>query len=888
MVRSRRRARVRSALLAVALCFGCVVLTPTAANAASDDALLNFNSCLSRGTQGDLLVVLDTSGSLKDSDPDHDRVVATTYFLKRYLAQVDDAGVKLDVAIAGFADSFEVTRPWTTLDASTSAGLVDAVDGYREQNKGFETDYWSAVAGARKYLTAKNDAASPHCQAWLWFSDGGFNLNKRNTQAERRDHGDTKPYGPDVQLTSEKAEKSLEDAARTDLCRRGGLADQLRAQGILTLAIGLNSGGREDFALMQGIATGSAPQGGSCGTSTGEASGVFVLADQVQDLLFDIDSFDPDPQKPLPLCQGRVCPEGTHQFVLDATIAKVHILAGSDVSRFRVVLIGPAGERMTVEPGSPVKEFDERGYGARFEWIDGGALEIDLTRVADRGWVGGWRLAFVDPESKGNGTSRSNIHLYGDIEPAWIDARTQLTTGSKSEVRLALVRSGTTKPLDLTDVTSSVAIDAVLEQAGKPPVQLKVDVPKESLEEPWELDLAGVSPGQATLSLRLRLRTAPAKDGDETIPGTDLEPSAAAYPITVLAPAAYPSVPAELSFGATDQVGDHSGSLPVSGPGCAWLQGAAEPTTLPEGVSRAEVSSSADAADRCASGSLPLTLTLDQIGNGLVSGDLTVMTLPETATADTPPVPVTVRYTLETTKPRNDGVFAWLLVLITLGGVLVPIGLLYLLKWWTARIPGSSLLVGSVIGSIDAQGALALSSSLNERTMSGRTLTGTDRRSVALPGATIRTRMGLGLTEPGYAVVTGRPSASSARPATTRSGRAARLPLALQDSWVVTLDPTAPQHGTVEVTFLVSPTSQKLPELLADARERVPAVVADLRARLGSGAATAGDDDASPGSTDSGRRTGDDDWGTPGSSRSSTAGSPPSDPGGRGSSGDQW
>lgn len=836
-MRHRRRTRsFAAALVVLAFSTMSLVALSAPAQAASSEAVQQLAACLAaEGAQGDLLVVLDTSGSLKETDPNGDRVTAASYLIKRLERYVEASGAKLDVALAGFSSGFRVTKKWTALNATSSSSLVRGVEAFRERDDGFETDYWAAASGARQYLTAKSKLPGRHCQAWVWFSDGLFDLDKRDSADERKTYGVTKPYGPDIELTTVANERRLERAGRTDLCRPGGIADQLRVQQITTLAVGLKNKGAADFSLMEGVASGSAVGGTACGDR--KASGDFVPADDIGDLLFAFDELS-DPDHPpiaqeTKLCSGDVCPEGTHQFVLDPSISKVHILAGAKLDDYQIVLTPPIrDQRVTLEPGAAKSTKTFPGFTVASEWPSGAAVEIDITRTSDSGWAGQWQLTFVAP-TPGNAKARSHIRLFGDIKPAWLDAGSAtFTTGTTSQLRLGLARAGSDEVLDPSTITGQISMDAALKYANGDSLDIVKGLSKADLTRPVPLDLAAAPPGPATIQLTLQLTTAPvAVAGGGTIKGTTLEPQSVGYPVTIQAPPDFPTVPGHVSFGATEEAGDHRAALPVKGKGCVWLENS-ESLTLPEGVQKATVSSTANSADSCVEGSLPLNLAVEEVGTGLASGQLTVMT--RSAEAGVKPVAVTVAYDLEMKKPRNEAVFWPLLIAITLAGVLIPVALLYLVKWRTAKIPGNSLLIGSLSGNVDQQSSFLSASALSERDMRGVTLAGTSRRSVALNSLSeIRTKVGLGLTEPGYAVVAGQPSASSANPSTTRNGSAARLPLAVQDRWVALLDPANPHGGPVEVVFLLAPTSGKLPVLLTDARNRVPEVVAEVRARLG-------------------------------------------------------
>lgn len=849
--------RLGAALAALAAVLASLMFTVPPASAApagaAEKAVQRLGGCLSSGGQGRILLVLDTSASLADTDPDGGRVQAAQYLVGQLASQVDRKDISIDVAVAGFADSFKVYRPWTTLNSDSEADVSATVEDFRKRDSGFETDYWAAASGARKYLADEATGEQRTCQAWVWFSDGLYDLDKRDTPDERRAYGVTKSYGPDVELTSDDAVGRVESAGREDLCRQGGVADQLRVQGVTTFAVGLSSDGVNDYSLMEGLATGSKVDGSACGRANGPARGSFVEVGNIEDLFFALDAVtDPPIVQETKLCQGQVCPEGTHQFVLDASISGVHILAGTDVSGYRVELLPPTpGRPLVLNPGSPSMKKSFPSFKARSEWTSDKQVQIDLQQTAVPGWVGQWRLAFIDPQRRGHGTAKSNIHLYGDVKPGWLDADTaKLTVGESPNIQLGLVRGADDEPLDLAELRSSVAMDASLEYADGTNLPLASGLTKAELAKPINVALTGAEPGPAVVHLTLQLTTAPVNiAGGQTIAGTQLEPESMDYPVTVSPPPHFPIVPSTVSFGETQEEGDLNASLPISGDGCVWLKDS-EALTDPGNVST-NVTSSASGNGSCVAGSLPLVLSVHGVGTGLASGQLTLMT--KSDQANVAPIPVTVTYKLEMKRPRNNEVFVPLLIAITAAGILLPVLLLYIMKWWTARIPGSALSIGSVRGQVDQGLSFLGSAVITEQGMRAMTLVGTDRRSVQLNGESrLRTKVGLGLTEPGWTLVEGQYSASSATPSTDRKGRRGRLPLAVQDSWVALLDTANPHAGPVEVVFLVSPTSGRLPDLLEDARTRLPEIVSRLRSRL----------DGSPGGVDgSPQHAANDDWG---------------------------
>lgn len=818
----------------LALCLAIMallgILRSTAPGTAADDpgreSVRRFGSCLAAGAQGRLLLLMDTSASLRTTDPDDQRVEAAAYLVSELTKFVEQSNAELEVAVSGFSDKFDVSLPWTKLDATSSKRIRSAVTDYRDKDNGFETDYWTAVTGARRYLSSRAHAGD--CSALVWLSDGSYDLDKRDTAKERDRYGTTKPYGPDVELVDRKAERQLERAGRADLCRSGGVADAVRVDGITTLAIGLKGDlDAADFDLMKGIATSSDVDGKPCGARDGTNLGAFVLAGDVASLFFAFDEIvDPD-HAPISteskFCQGTICSEHDHRFVLDPSISSVRILGGSELKDYFVVLISPSGKQLRIVPTRRFKG-DYGAFSVRGTWRTDSVFSISIQRESDKGWTGVWRMVFVDPNSTDQGTARSNIRLFGDLEPAWTNSDLPLVIGEKPRLQLGLQRQDGT-PVDPASIAGSVALNAELESSDGTRVPFAKNLQADDLASPVELDLTSVASGPAKVRLNLRLTTAAAGD----TPGTTLEPQAVEYSVTVQPPSSYPTVAGTLDFGNGEDTDPVTASLKVSGDGCVWLADA-QTLTLPEGVKKAAVSSEASSDADCAARRLTLTLTPSDVGSGLVSGTLQVMTKPVEGSGA--PVPETVNYRYEMERPADPaklwGVFVGLLVL----GVLIPLLLLLVVKWVTAKVPGPALSWLTVAGSV-GHGSSFLNQVIPDlSTIRTTSLEGADRRRITLTSrATLRAKPHLrSLSAPGHVVVDGAPALTSVGPT---------LPLAVQDHWIAVLDPSNPGGGAVEVTFLLAPGAAALTTLMSDARANLPDAVERLRQAHGATSRTA-------------------------------------------------
>ena len=303
--------------------------------------LADLSACLAEKKVGDLVLLVDTSGSLggdTGTDPTAVRVAAAQALLGRLAASFAQIGAQVDVGIAGFDDDVTQVVDFTPLNNDAVPALDAALQSFAVRDRGAETDYWSALTWLNSTLQAKGQTRGNElgtsCQFAIWFTDGEFTISPRDGSS---DPGldpltsETKniPGFEDVPLTSTDQAAAAKGAAQDELCRVGGPADQMRAAGITLIGVGLGTEGAEDpkFSFVRNYVENAS---GSCG---GEPSrGVFVPATSVGDLFLALDKIgelgsatqNPDPQK---ICQVQICPEGTYSFKLDNTLSKVHLAA---------------------------------------------------------------------------------------------------------------------------------------------------------------------------------------------------------------------------------------------------------------------------------------------------------------------------------------------------------------------------------------------------------------------------------------------------------------------------------------------------------------------------------------------------------------------------------
>lgn len=797
------------------------VLLPHASSVAAepDDALKDFGACVSAGGTARVLLLMDTSASLRETDPEGTRVDAARYLMDGLGEFARDADASLDVAVAGFADSFEVSLPWTSVAGKGNARISEAVEKFADRDSGWETDYWLALQGARSYLG--EGAPANVCKALVWLTDGMYDLDVRDSDEEREKFGVTKPYLAGVRLTSESAVARAERSGSTDLCRPGGVADALRADEITTLGIGLRGRGETaDFGLMSGVATRAEVGGSECGRTQARGRGDFVLAEDVSDLFFAFDALS-DPKSPAlsqttPLCQGEVCAKGRHSFVTDRSIVSATVLGSATVPGYEAVFVTPAGERLRLAPNQSL-DVKRSGFTVRAKWRTDSVFSAKLERGTGAAWDGSWGVVFVDPSRSGRGEARTNIRLKSDLTPVW-DGNGELVAGTKSPLALGIA-VGDGSRLGPSDLAGDLTLDVVLDGAGREPVVLARGLTPAELQRPVVVDLTSQGPGPARLLLEMSLVTA-----GSTGPETPNVARSVGYEVNVQAPGVYPRLPRLVDFGRGDTNDAVTATLRWKGAGCVWLESASL-DVLPSGVTGADLSAAADDRESCARDELVLSLSPENGGAGLLSGTATVKAVPAEGAGEALEFPVRVRYEME---PPADEVVRWWVFAVVLGlGVALPLLLLAALKKRGATLSGDGVAVAVLRGRIGPDGSFLDRVAIERE--KDRVLTFSKRQ--AMLHVTNRARLAVRAHAWNPAAV---PDVRLEDRSGFTSGGSS-LPLALQHTWVATLDPHNPLDGDVEVVLIRPISGQGAEELLADARAKVPEMVAAIRQKAAPG-----------------------------------------------------
>jgi hypothetical protein len=849
-------------LFAAVLACGLVMLVAPMPRALADDAggANRYGGCLAAQKSGDLLLLFDESSSLQSTDARAARVSAAKYLVQTLGRYADRVGADLDVAIAGFADTYVLHQNWTKLTSATADSVGQQLDPQASRNTGVDTDYWLALDGARQTLASRgtDPNGANRCQAIAWFSDGKIDFTAR-PQA--------KPYANGTMLDSPDGIDKTIRAATDSICRPGGVADQIRSRGIVMLAIGLTgSTDPGDFDTMSAIATATGVGGKSCGSITDPVPGDFYPVSNLDGMLFAFDALNPDPgvTQQGPVCHLQVCQEARHDFVLDRSIKSVSILGSGGMPGIMPYLISPSGQ--TVElPNKPGKvDVQIAGTPVQYEWQSDSAQTISIRNGGGPEWAGRWAVVYVDTTGKHpDAVSKVNIHITTDIYPVLANApMIAWHTGQVVKGLTFGLADGQGHALTPTDLAGTATLSVALVPDGAAPVPLIDSVSKTDITKPVDANLTKIKPGHAVLRMSLVITTAPATgpNGEQIAPGTTLSPQDVEVPIQVLPKVGLPTPGSRIDFGTIEGAKGATASLPITGPGCAWISptDAVHTVAAPDGVGAPHITSTASGPDNCLkvpagqTVNMPVTLRTDHDGHGGLDGSIAI----HVAALDNPQGPqvVDVPFIASLTHPLSTTNFLVVLITALLLGPGIPLALLYAAKWRVSRIPPTPLLAERIPVQVHDDTVLrdGVRFAMADTDLV-HPVPGLSRAARRLPvlGAALIATTGRSPFGSGHVRVEadGRVSTGSALPGTDRSGLRALLPLAVHNTWVVLHDPTGPASAA-EVLLLVGGRTDNAARqrIYDDVARRLPELLATLRLRAVEAGVAAPHDSASPSS----------------------------------------
>ena len=418
-------------------------VTPTPA-AGQLPGVAPLADCLRSGRPLLTLFLIDTSGSLQETDPTNQRVAGVKTALEGLASlqatTIGKLAAQIEVQLDGFSVGLNPAPQWTTLTNSTLASVDSQADTFASQNTGQDTDYYAALSGARQAL-ANQAATLPSsqnpCKTIFWFTDGQYDVIDRIDAQEAATLGATKSYAPDIDLTMPGGGQALIARGKQLLCEPGGLDDQMRADGIVTVAVAIDTQiAPSDQAFLTAVATGN-----GCGTLPSTPTGASLETGDLSQLVLSFNAVangtaggtQVGGTTTVTPCPGKPCAAGTQRVSIDKTLNRATLLSLASNPGIDMLITAPgiasplritAGNSGTASLGSTT---------VRFVWINAQtcSLELDLGASA----AGQWQIVFIAPATLTTpGTVQTQLHVYADITPHLL-ATPALRVGSQGHLR---------------------------------------------------------------------------------------------------------------------------------------------------------------------------------------------------------------------------------------------------------------------------------------------------------------------------------------------------------------------------------------------------------------------------------------------------------------------
>ncbi|WP_448852101.1 vWA domain-containing protein [Corynebacterium sp. 335C] len=782
------------------------------APAAEDGAVADFGACIAGKGAADIVLVLDQSGSLdgdagsewsgEASDPEGLRVDVAKDFVNRMATYAADTGADVNVRVAGFGGGYTAYGDWVNLGDGGGAATseIDEFVNGGDRADDLHTDYRQGLSGAFESARGGSGDGDP-CRAVLFFSDG-------------------KPT----------AEGASEEAIMEEVCREGGPVHQMRFTGVHLFTVGLSPADGSDPAdtltrIAEGDCGGLLPNGAAFSAANPE--GLFgAFRGIVPDGATETRTGIPATEK--------------YRFTLDDSVTPVRLSVvpeGPISENARPVLTSPGGETVPLDGSASAVA----GHGLTVTPSEAlpGMVDVELEKGAGGGWAGEWVFGYENT-APGDSTYQVTMTIVPGldikVDGGSVGRDGRLTVAPGDAVTAQLVdRDGNPRPMD---GTTAFAAELVPADGGEP-------IPLGPVE-------GDASKGPVTVPISVDHRVSGDLRMSATIttagtPGTTLAPVTVDTPVTVVPPNS-PSFPGVLDISLS---GDEETEVPVhvTGPGTVWI----EPGALGDGVSYDSDHGDRDSALTLGPGEegvITLTARAETPADAALDARVPVSYIPaeDGAQPATEEVPAKVSMIV----PSDPGVFVAALVGALLLALLIPLGVLYLMKFVSGRIPAKPGVLGLRIPVTADETTIRRTDTgaefdvdYDEVVHAPRTVSG--GRTITVAGERLDVKLGANPLTPASAVAAAPDSVADDG---NRAGASARLPLAVHNRWFMVLDPHDDAQATVIIAADEGITRDHLAAIADDIRsngpERFNRLVRERRSAAGGGAPSGGAPAAAP------------------------------------------
>lgn len=662
--------------------------------------------CLQGTDKLSVVLLVDGSKSLKTFDPDDNRVDGIKAILAALSRATKDpsTGTEIDIEVL-MASFYGDTKPkpnqtvggksWDTLTTDSVRTLLQKAELYEDQDSAANTDYAYALSNAQELLAQRSadlttGGGKAPCGLIVFFTDGEYLVTDRVKESSRLP---TKvPYAPGIDLSQPGAGAEAMKVGRQELCRPGGLIDQLNKGGTVLLTVALSTDiSQANESFLKSL---SGAGGDDCGSV--KSLGDYVKTEAGSKLFFtfsDSLSGRKSSLKPLRPCSGPRCAEGGNDFFTLGWERGFQLLADTGSKGQGIRFFSPDGESIEI-PSGDSKEVKAGGVTFKPLWVSDST--VDLTAEFDTAtddWIGDWNVALSSARSKSDGalhslTFQTNLSPNLETEPTLLrgvptEVTFQLTDTDGEAIKTSLVE----------DIISRAKPSASL---SVPPLgtdeDLQVAGPTQELRLETETDLpANESSSTAEIGLTLEF---------DSRGGHVIDPVFQPFSFSSKLPddKGYPDLePTELNLPSITGVGSSSGEVSVTGTrgdgGCVWLDltdtgfdapgdsGEVAVKTEPRAISENDCIAVAEGETK----TLKLTFTPADEASGVVNATLNFSL--KSSISDVTEVETTsISASFPVAKEPNVAARLLILIALVVGGALLPILLLHLLNRTGAKL----------------------------------------------------------------------------------------------------------------------------------------------------------------------------------------------------------
>ena len=659
------------------------------APASRPDAIGELAACVRSTGVLEALLLFDTSASLRETDPSNRRIVAANAALTALsdlVANGSSSNTAVDVRLAQFSVDYVPGTDWQSLNSSSVTSLQEQASTIASENNGIDTDFTNALVGARADLAdraaaIKGNDGQAACEAIFLFTDGKFDVEPRVNRLANAP-GVPKAYAPNQLAKSRSEADEIIAAGKDAVCRVSGVADEVRVDGVTTIAIALSGTiSADDQEFLGAVAEGQVG-GTTCGDPV-KARGAYVAADDLGALIGAFNrtasqiaggTLIPGSET-VTVCTAEPCAEGTREFRTSRAMSRVTALVDMGRAEGSVVVRAPNGSTAPLTASSPNAALGGATITSR--WFDSHVSSLNIQFDDHVASEGAWAVTLVSPI--GGSAGRVQLFAYTDLR-AQLLGDPEFRIGMSSDVSVELTSDSGNATDRLAGSRSTVTLSASNPSAGEP---ISISMSPTSAGR-WTGSWSVPDEWNATETLIATQLAITSADGFV------LEPVVRQANVAVKKPASYPQISTKaLRLGTVEGKGHAKGTVDVTGgtqPGCVGF-GEVDYSIFPSKAPTPSFESPVHSGE-CISvkpgetRKIPVSFNVSRSASGSVRASLPVTVSSEADQAR--PLTTDIPVSFETKLAVDRGTQVLLMALLLIIGLGVPFVLLYLLNWKSA------------------------------------------------------------------------------------------------------------------------------------------------------------------------------------------------------------